>query len=272
MAPDELTFLQDLLRDRAGFVLAAERAYLVENRLGPIARREGFGSVPALLRALREGAPPSLVSAAVEAMLPGDTQFFRDREPFRQFREELAPALAAARPGGRVRVLSAGCGAGQEAWSLAAAAAEAGLSGVQVLGLDLNARSLEKARAGLYTQFEVQRGLRAAQLVRWFERVDDMWRVAPPLSAAVAFERANLLHGLDEHGRFDLVFCRYVLGEMAPEARRLVLSGLDRALADDGVLFLGAGEAPAEVMAAFRPVAGRPGLFVKTPTHLRHAA
>lgn len=272
MVTDELLFLQDLLREKAGFVLAAERAYLIENRLGPIARREGFGSAAALLQAIRGGNATALTWAVIEAMLPGDTQFFRDREPFRQFREELAPALVAARPEGQVRVLSAGCAGGQEALSLALAAVEQGLSGVRVLGLDLNSRSLEKARAGLYTQFEVQRGLRAAQLVRWFERVDDMWRVTPPLAAAVTWERANLLHGLDGYGRFDVIFCRYVLGEMAPEARRLTLTGLERALADDGVLFLGRDETPPELAAAFRPVAGRPGLFVKAPTHLRRAA
>lgn len=265
----ETQALQELLRRRAGYDLTDERAHLAENRLAPLARREGC-SVAELVAGL-ETARASLGWEVVEAMLAADTQFFRDRQVFRVM-DELLPALARARPEGRVRVLSAGCASGQEAWSLAMAAAEADLPGVEVVGLDLSVRGLEKARQGLYTPFEVQKGLSARRLVRWLERHEEAWRVHDDLRALVRFERRNLLDGIEGFGVFDLVLCRHVLIDMTPPARRRVLAGLEAALAPDGCLLLGAGEILPETLDAFRPVAGRAGLYVKNPARLSQAA
>ncbi|WP_296817664.1 protein-glutamate O-methyltransferase CheR [Brevundimonas sp.] len=267
---DHIQTLRDLLLSRAGYALTAERASLAENRLGPLARREGFTSAAELIGQLATSRA-SLGWEVVEAMLPADSQFFRERETFRVL-DELLPALSAARPGGRVRVLSAGCGTGQEVWSTAITAAEAGLNAVEILGVDLAVRGLEKGRDGLYSQFEVQRGLRARQLIRWLEPAGDDWRVRDDLRQGVRFDRANLIDGLEGRESFDLILCRHVLGDMSPQARRRVLAGLDSALARDGCLFVGARELVPEALEAFRPVAGRSGLYVKNPARLSQAA
>lgn len=266
---EDMEGLKALLRRRAGHVLSDERAQLVGNRLGPLARREGC-SVAELVAGLETG-PASRGWEVVEAMLPGDTHFFRDGQAFRAL-DELLPALAAARPDGRVRVLSAGCASGQEAWSVAIAGAEAGLTGVGVLGVDLNVRAIEKARLGLYTQFEVQKGLSARRLVRWFEPEGEAWRVRDELRGAVRFERRNLIDGMEGEGPFDLILCRRVLSDMAPDARRVALRGLDAVLTRQGCLMLGAGEIVPEALEAFRPVSGRAGLYVRHPARLSQAA
>ncbi|HEY0052822.1 MAG TPA: protein-glutamate O-methyltransferase CheR [Caulobacteraceae bacterium] len=272
MAPEDLQFLQALLQGRSGFVLQADRAYLVESRLGSLARREGYPSVSALLVALRQQPGGTLAWAAIEAMSSTDTHFFRDRTPFAQLQAEILPAFAKARPGGAVRVLSAGCATGQEPYSIAMAAREAGLDGVEICGADLSERCLEKARAGLYTQFEVQRGLPVRRLLRWFDKVEDMWRIKPELRGVVRWGRVNLLDDLSAMAGFDVIFCRYVLKDFAPERRARVLEALAAILAEDGVLCLGASETASEAGEAFRAVAGRRGMYVKTTHAARRAA
>lgn len=272
MRPEDFEHLQSLLLTRAGFALTRDRMYLADHRLGPVARREGYASVEDLLKATRELPVGSLAWSVIEAMLNAETWFRRDRAPFASFGEELAPAISTVRPGGRVRVWSAGCGAGQEAWSLAMMAAEAGVH-AEILGTDLAQRQLEKARSGLYTQFEVQRGLAARQLLQWFEPHEEAWRVSPQLRAMVRFERDNLMDAVPpDGGRYDVVFCRYVLSDMEVTRRQRVLERLEASLVDDGCLFLGLGESPGEGNPAFRPVSGRPGLFVKTARPRIHRA
>ena len=125
MKREHLSFLTDLLRERAGQVLPLDRLYVVESRLAPLARREGFASVAALLDALRAATEPRLAQAAAEALVDPETSFFRDHEPFDRLRDMLLPALARARPGRPLRLWSAGCGTGQEAVSLAITALQA---------------------------------------------------------------------------------------------------------------------------------------------------
>ncbi|MBN8552235.1 MAG: protein-glutamate O-methyltransferase CheR [Caulobacterales bacterium] len=268
----ELDFpvLSALMSERAGYDLGLERLNAVEARLGPIARREGLASVQALISLIDPVQRPSLSWEIVEAILPADTRFFRDRDAFQLLSGQLLPALAKAR-GGKVRILSAGCATGQEAWSIAICAAEVEVE-VEVIALDLSMRAIEKARAGVYTQFEVQRGLRARQLVEWFGQTDDLWHVSSRLKPAVQFDRANLLDGLEGLGGFDLIFCRHVLAEMTREARQRVIAGLGRALGTTGCLFLGAGETLPEAEAVFRPVAGFKSVYVRSASPISRAA
>lgn len=271
MTPENLQHLQALLVSRTGYLLTPDRAQLAAHRLTPTARREGYAHVDALLDAVRAAEPGALAWSVIEAVLNPETWFRRDRKPFTTFAREVLPAIAGVRPQGRVRVWSAGCASGQEAYSLAMPALETGAN-VDILATDLSHRCLEKARAGIYTQFEVQRGLSARQLLAWFDQSEDMWEAKPQLRSAVAFDRANLLDEPPPGGRFDVIFCRYVLGDMAPERRARALDVLEQALADDGCLFLGLDEAVGERPESFRPVPGRPGLFVKAPAVLRRAA
>lgn len=271
MKPQDLEHLQGLLASRAGFRLTRDRLSLVEHRLAPLARREGFASVEQLIQALRDRPVGELAWAAIEAMLTPETWFHRDRAPFATFRQEVLPAIAKVRPGGRVRVLSAGCSTGQEAYSLAMAALETGMA-AEIVAIDLSSRALEKAQAGLYTQFEIQRGLPARQLLKWFDKSEDMWRARPELRAAVRFARANLLDDPVEAEPFDVIFCRNVLGDFDPAKRARLFDVLARALADDGCLFLGVNDGAGEPPEAFRPVSGRRGLYVKSPGAIRRAA
>lgn len=271
MTPEDFDKLQSLLATRAGYRLSRDRMHLAEHRLGPIARREGYANVEALLTNLWANPVASLAWSVIEALLNAETWFRRDRTPFRILETELLPALSKARPDGRIRVWSAGCSTGQEAWSIAMTGLELGVS-VDLVATDLSQRAIEKARSGLYTGFEIQRGLTAKTMLRWFEPMDDQWIVKAELADAVRFGRANLLDEPTDDGRFDVIFCRNVLSDMEPSRRARLLDGLERRLVDDGCLFLGADENLEGETVAFRAVNGRKGLYVKAPSALRRAA
>lgn len=270
MSPEDFDRIQALMASRAGFRLTRDRIHLAEHRLGPVARREGFDSVDALLASLWDQPVAGLGWAVIEALLNPETWFRRDREAFDTFSRELLPALSQAR-GAPLKLWSAGCSTGQEAYSLAMAGREAGVA-LDILATDLSRRALEKARGGAYSGFEIQRGLSAALMLRWFDQTDDHWIARPELRDDVRFDRANLLDAAEGETRFDVIFCRHVLCDMEPVRRAQVLDLLERRLVDDGCLFLGAGERIEGDTVAFRPVAGRQGLFVKSPPALRRAA
>ena len=261
-----MAFVAEVVKPRSGLVLGPDKGYLVQSRLGPVARRDGFASVSDLLHSLRNRRDEKLAWAVTEALGNTETSFFRDRAPFAQLRDEVLPGLAAARAGGAVRVWSAGCSTGQEPYSLALMMAEAAesLPGVtlDILATDISARSLEVAQAGLYTQFEVQRGLPIRLLIKHFAKVEDNWRLNARLRRAVEFKQANLL---DEStlGRFDVIFCRNVLSGFDAPTRGLVLDRLSRQLAPDGVLVLGATEST-DGEGGFMAIPGRPGFYVRS--------
>ncbi|WP_332658373.1 CheR family methyltransferase [Brevundimonas sp.] len=271
MTPDDFDRLQNLMASRAGFRLTRDRMKLAEHRLGPVARREGFESVDAMLASLWAKPVASLGWAVIEALLNPETWFRRDRSSFDTLAGELLPALGKARAGQPVRIWSAGCSTGQEAWSLAIAAQEAHVP-VEIIATDLSQRALEKARSGAYTGFEIQRGLKAETMLRWFDQAEDAWIARAELRAAVHFARANLADAPTDDHRFDVIFCRHVLGDADPARRRDMFDNLERRLVDDGCLFLGPDEHPEGDSIAFRAVAGRKGLFVKSPAALRRAA
>jgi len=271
MTPEDFEKLQALLASRAGYRLSRERLSLAEHRLGPVARREGFETVSAMLHALWSRPVASLGWAVIESLLNPETWFNRDRAPFQTLAQDLLPALVKARGDRKIHIWSAGCSMGQEAYSIAMAAAETGAD-FDLHATDLNQRAVEKARSGLYTTFEIQRGLSAASMLRWFEQTEDQWRARPDLRQTMTFAAANLLDEPADDRRFDIVFCRNVLGEMAPAQRARALDVLEQRLVDDGCLFLGQDERVESDTVAFRAVTGRPGLYVKTPSTLSRAA
>jgi chemotaxis protein methyltransferase CheR len=241
MTRDDITFLAEVVRTRSGLVLGPDAAYLIENRLMPVARGEDLASVEALVALMRARMPERLLAGATEALANTETHFFRDRPAWDELRDQVLPALAALRGGEPVRIWSAACATGQEPYSLAMLAAETGLK-LDICASDLSDRALEKARAGLYTQFEVQRGLSAARLLRHFDKVEDAWRVRAELRQAVRWRRFNLLDDPRPLGRFDLILCRHVVAGFEPEVRRASLTRLVSLLAPEGVLALGVGE------------------------------
>jgi chemotaxis protein methyltransferase CheR len=273
--PDDLAFVATLARAKAGLLLGPERAFFVESRLATLARREDEASVESLVARLRAGPEEPLARAAVEALATPETSFFRDRAPFDHLRDEVLPELAATRPDGRVRIWCAGCSTGQEPYSLAMMAEEnaSELPGLKldILATDLSARALEKAQSGLYTQFEVQRGLPIRLLIRYFDNLGDNWQVTPRLRQAVRWGRLNLMNDFAKLGRFDIILCRNVLSYFDAAPRQQVLRRLAGSLADDGCLLLGSGEAAA-LPEAFEPARGGAGLHRRNPAFGKAAA
>jgi chemotaxis protein methyltransferase CheR len=255
MTEDDLAFLADLAASRAGLRLDVGRAYLVESRLAPAGRRETFGSVDDFVQALRADNDERLLTAAVEALGASETRFFRDPEIFERLWLDVVPELARRRPDGAVRIWSAGCSTGQEIYSLAMLQAEqpAPTGKVELFASDLSERLLERARAGLYSSFEVQRGLSARRLVRHFENRDDQFQLARRVRQAVRWRRVNLLDDLSPLGTFDVVLCRNVLSGLAAPARERVLESLAGVVAPGGVLILGLNEAAASEKFAALP-------------------
>lgn len=259
-APD-LDFLCALVRVRSGLVIGDERAFFVEKRLGPLARRERLGSVAELVALVRQEPAGPLARAAVEAMTVQESSFFRDRDAFGALEAVVLPAMGQDKA--RLKVWSAGCGQGQEAWSLAILAAELEhrLPKVDILATDICTPALEKARAGAYTHFEVQRGLPIRRLLDHFEESDETWCVAPRLREQVRWMRLNLVDAFSVQEQYDLILCRYVVSPFAPDARSSVLAKLEDALAPCGLLMLGKGEAPPE---GFSAVPGASCVFART--------
>jgi chemotaxis protein methyltransferase CheR len=266
---EEIAQIVALCRARAGLKVAADKTYLIESRLAPVARREGYDSISELIAAIRERREEPLIWATVEAMAGGETSFYRDRQPFREFREEIAPLLLRARGGAPIKVWSAACATGQEVYSLAITAGEMAEADpsirIELAASDLSRLALERAQSGLFNQFEVQRGLPIRQLASYFEKDGEQWRIADELRQRIRWRRINLIAGLRQIGRFDVVFCRYVLSHMTDEAQRKVIEDLTFILPEDGVLVLGLKEQVAGLGEAFQPVVGRPSLYRRNP-------
>ena len=269
MSPDAVELIRAVVHGRSGAVLDPAKTYLIESRLAPVVRREGFQSIEELVAAMRAGREERLLWAVTEALTTSETAFFRDRGPFQQFREEILPQLCLARDGQPIRVWSAACATGQEPYSLAMIVDDERSkfpnAKVELFGSDLSERCLEKAQSGLYTQFEIQRGLPIRMLVRHFEKAEEMWLLSPRIRQMVRWRRINLLADLRPLGQFDVIFCRNVTAGFDAATRHRVLDQLARALPPDGYLVLGMDETVGEATQALVPVPGRRGLYGVNP-------
>jgi len=266
-----------MIRERSGLVLTPDKAYLVASRLEPLARSAKFADVAALLTQLRKGAPEALIQQCVDALATHESYFFRDGAPFEQFASTVLPALLQARqPTRTLRVWCAACSSGQEVYSVAMILQELGhrLSGwkVEVIGTDMSQPILSKARAGLYSDFEVKRGLSEARLNRWFKAEGPVWKVSPVLQEMVQFRTHNLLRGSAGLGTFDVIFCRNVLIYFDVENKRRILEGIGSALAPDGALILGSAETVLGVTRAFENMPGARGIYRPTPDLIARSA
>jgi chemotaxis protein methyltransferase CheR len=265
VTPGDYDYIRRLLKERSGLVLSADKQYLVESRLLPVARRSGAGGLGELVAKLKQGETP-LTTEVVEAMLTNESLFFRDKVPFEHFRNVVMPALLAARSATkRIRIWSAASSSGQEPYSLAIALKEMGakLAGwrIDLIATDLSTEVLEKARAGIYSQFEVQRGLPIQLLVRYFSQIGEMWQIAPEIRAMVQYRAFNLLHDYTKLGPFDLVFCRNVLIYFDQSTKVDMLERIAKVIEPDGYLVLGAAETVVGLTDRFRPVPEQRGLY-----------
>jgi len=217
MTPQDFDYLRKMLRERSGQVLSAEKQYLAESRLLPVARKHGFAGLGELVGKLKVStAAAPLTVEVIEAMTTNESFFFRDKIPFEHFRAVIMPALLAARAREkRIRIWCTACATGQEPYSLAMSLKGIGpaLAGwrVEIVATDLSNEVLAKAKAGIYNQFEVQRGLPIQSLVKFFTQVGEAWQIAEEIRAMVKFRPLNLLNDFSSLGTFDLVFCRNVL-------------------------------------------------------------
>lgn len=275
MKPEDLEFVAAIARSRAGLVLRGDKAFFIENRLANVARREGLASVQALVQTLKTEPTEALARAVAEALTVGETSFFRNRASFDALAEDVLPTLARARGERGIRVWCAGCATGQEVYSLLIMAEEqaAKLGGakIELLATDLSERALEKAQAGIYTQFEVQRGLPIRMLIRHFDKIDDTWRASPQLRQGARWAPLNLTDDLRALRGFDLILCRNVLTHFDLGVRAKVMESLAMALAPDGRLMLGAEEG-AGFPEAFEPARNGAGLYRRNPNFSRAAA
>lgn len=247
MTPIEYDFLRKLLKERSGLVLSAEKHYLLESRLLPVARKHGLAGLSELVQKLRSPGAEPLTVDVVEAMTTNESFFFRDKLPFEHFQNLMIPHLVTARAvQKRIRIWCAAAASGQEPYSLAMILKEMGskLAGfrIEIIATDLSNEILEKAKSGLYSQFEVQRGLPIRKLIAFFEKAGDLWRISDRLRAAVKFERHNLLHHPGQLGQFDIVILAHVLTCFDEPIRLAVLEHVAGAMAPGAVLLLGAGE------------------------------
>jgi chemotaxis protein methyltransferase CheR len=269
VTPLDYDFLRNCLKQRSGLVLSADKQYLVESRLLPVARKAGLGNLTALVNVLKRG-EDALLTAVVEAMATNESFFFRDKVPFDHFRAIIMPALLAARRNTRsIRIWCAAASTGQEPYSLAMAllSMQREIAGcrIELLASDLSGEVLEKARTGIYSQFEVQRGLPIHLLIKHFTQTGEMWQITPEIRAMVKYRQLNLLSDFSHLGIFDLVFCRNVLIYFDQATKIDVLNRLARVTADDGYLVLGAAETVVGLTDSFKVVGDKHGLY--TPNH-----
>ena len=277
MTPDEIAFIASEANRVSGMAIRPTQACLVEHRLGPLARAEGFDTVAAMIASIRREADPRLARAAVEALASRESWFFRDRKPFAHFQNDILPVLARARGAERkIRIWCAGIANGQEAYSLAMILEEEidrlGDISVEIVATDFCGRAIERAKSGVFSQFDVQRGLSIHRLVHHFEQSGKDWRISPSIRRRIDFQPHNLLDASASLGMFDVILCRNVTASMTREARKTTLYRIGRHLADDGYLILGEGETAARAVDMFRAIRGRRGLYEKAAEQLAQAA
>jgi len=262
----DFDFIRKLLKQRSGLMLSADKQYLVESRLMPVAQRNRIASLSELAARLRAGIDEALIAQVVEAMTTNETFFFRDRIPFEHFRTTILPALMASRERyKRIRIWCAAASTGQEPYSLAMAIKEMGSAldnfRIEIVATDISHDVLAKAEAGIYSQFEVQRGLPIQLLLKYFTQHGDLWQIAPEIRAMVQYRPFNLLSDFSRLGVFDLVICRNVLIYFDQPTKSDVLDRLARVVAPDGFLILGAAETTVGLTQAFKSVPDKRGLY-----------
>ncbi|TMK47069.1 MAG: protein-glutamate O-methyltransferase CheR, partial [Alphaproteobacteria bacterium] len=273
MTPPEYEYLRKFLKDYSGLDLSADKQYLIESRLFPLARKVGLSGISELVQKIMGGSAAFNVQV-VEAMTTNETFFFRDKVPFEHFRNLIMPQMLRSRANRKsVRIWCAAGSTGQEPYSLAMSLKEMGaaLGGwrIEIVATDLSQEVLEKSKAGLYSQFEVQRGLPIQLLVKYFKQVGELWQINPDIRAMVQHRQFNLLHDFSQLGVFDLIFCRNVLIYFDQETKTNIFNRLAKAVEPDGFLVLGAAETVIGLTTVFKPLVEQRGVY--QPNEVRHA-
>lgn len=262
----DFEMIAQLLKKRSGLALSKDKAYLIESRLNPVARKWNFAGFDELAQAIRSGKDETLLVDVTEAMTTNESFFFRDQKPFDQFKDTVLPHMLEHRASQKTfRIWSAACSSGQEPYTLAMMLKEnaSKLAGwkIDIVATDLSQEILDKAKEGLYSQFEVQRGLPIDLLVKYFKQTGDRWQIDAEIRKMVKFQSFNLLTDPSALGRFDVIFCRNVLIYFDPPTKSEVFGRLAERIADDGFLYLGGAETVLGMTDRFVLMPGHRGVY-----------
>jgi chemotaxis protein methyltransferase CheR len=265
VTPTDYEYLRKLLKERSGLDLSADKQYLIESRLLPLSRKSGLAGISELVQKMKGGSA-DIVTQVVEAMTTNETFFFRDKLPFDHFRDSIMPEILQARASRKsIRIWCAACSTGQEPYSLAMCLKEmsAAIPGwrIEIIATDLSQEVLEKSKAGIYSQFEVQRGLPIQMLVKYFKQTGELWQINADIRAMVQHRQLNLLRDFSQLGVFDVIFCRNVLIYFDQDTKIDIFNRLARATESDGFLVLGAAETVVGLTDVFKPFPERRGLY-----------
>ncbi|HPF46013.1 MAG: protein-glutamate O-methyltransferase [Alphaproteobacteria bacterium] len=266
MKSEDFELISGLLKQRSGLILPKDKVYLLESRLTPIAHRRGLDSLDELVSEVRLKRKEDLLSEITEAMTTNESFFFRDNKPFDLFKDSVLPQLLESRASRKkIRIWCAAASTGQEPYSLAIILKELSVKlagwNIEIVGTDLSQKVLDKAKMGLFSQFEVQRGLPIQMLIKYFNQVGELWQISEEIRNMVSFRKFNLLDPYTLLGSFDVIFCRNVLIYFDQPTKTEVLEKMRKLLPNDGTLFLGAAETVLGITDKFKPVQGQRGLY-----------
>lgn len=264
---------KDLLYEKSGLVITMDKSYLLDSRLTPVAKKWNFASIEIMTLQLRALPDPALIKDIVEAMTTNETTFFRDTKPFQQFVDTVLPSLLQSRAKKKtIRIWCAASSTGQEPYSLAMTIKEKEslVKGwkIEIVATDICEEVLDLARKGIYTQFEVQRGLPIAHLMKYFTQAGEKWQIKDEIKSMVKFGYFNLLDDFGRLGAFDVVFCRNVLIYFDEKTKTQIFQKISRTLEKDGFLMLGGAETVIGLTDKFKLMPEKRGLYVHADSSL----
>lgn len=259
---------KDLLKGTSGLVLSQDKSYLIESRLNPVAKKWGYENIGVMTNVLRAVPPKELINDIVEAMTTNETSFFRDNRPFDIFKNKVLPHFIKKTGGTKhLRIWCAAASSGQEPYSLAMLLKEeaAKLPGWRftITATDISHEILDQAKEGIYSQFEVQRGLPITLLMKYFTQDGDRWVINDEIKRMVDYKYFNLLTPMSIIGQYDIIFCRNVLIYFDQETKKDVMERMAPQLANDGFFFLGGAETVLGITDKFKSVPDSRGLYAK---------
>lgn len=265
MKPENFEFYRAFLKEKSGIIVTTDKTYLLESRLNPVAKANAFESIDHMAESLKPSPQQDVLMAIIEAMTTNETSFFRDQRPFDTFSDVSLPYMLSARPARKLKIWCAASSSGQEPYSLSMLMKErADMNGwnVDILGTDLSQDIIATAQKGLYSQFEVQRGLPIQLLVKYFEQIEEKWQLKDEIIKSVRYQAHNLLDSFISFGVNDMIFCRNVLIYFDEETKAGILKRIAAQLAPDGFLVLGGAETVIGITDAFVPLPNVRGIYV----------